>query len=209
MNISKRCDGLTRRNFVRVGGLTALGLGMPGFFELQRATAGNAMTRLPSFPRAKSCILIWLDGGASHLDTFDPKPQAPSEVRGPFGSIGTKLTGIRISEHMPETAKILDKLALIRSVTSPFGVHNFAVQYLMTGYQPTPAIEYPVMASVVAQLKGQDGVLPSNIAIQRVRTAGVSRTHCDHLQRMANIITMVNKILRQSFQQFRVGCRVR
>lgn len=165
MNISKRCDGLTRRNFVRVGGLTALGLGMPSFFQLQRATAANAMTGPPALSKAKSCILIWLDGGASHLDTFDPKPQAPSEVRGPFGSIGTKLTGIQISEHMPETAKILDKVALIRSVTSPFGVHNFAVQYLMTGHQPTPAIEYPLMASVVAQLKGQDGILPSNIAI--------------------------------------------
>lgn len=165
MSTSIRCDGVTRRNFVRIGGLTALGLGMGNFFQLQRAMAADPLSNSTTAAKAKSCILIWLDGGASHLDTFDPKPKAPSEVRGPFDSIGTNLTGVRISEHLPETAKIMDKLALIRSVTSPFGVHNFAAQYLMTGYKPTPALEYPAMASVVAHMRAQTGVLPSNIAI--------------------------------------------
>jgi hypothetical protein len=165
MNTSKRCDGVTRRNFVRVGGLTALGMGMADIFQLQRATAARPLSNSRATARAKSCILIWLDGGASHPDTFDPKPGAPSEVRGPFDSISTNLTGIRISEHLPQTARMMDELALIRSVTSPFGVHNFAIQYLMTGYKPTPALEYPAMASVVAHLRAQTGVLPSNIAI--------------------------------------------
>jgi len=165
MNTSKRCDGVTRRNFVRVGGLTALGLGLCDFFQLQRALAASPLANSKTTAKPKSCILIWLDGGASHLETFDPKPQAPSEVRGPFNSIGTNLTGIRISEHLPHTARMFDKLALIRSMTSPFGVHNFAVQYLMTGYQPTPAIDYPIMGSVVAHLRRQAGILPANIAI--------------------------------------------
>lgn len=165
MNSSKRCDGVTRRDFVRVGGLTAFGLGMWDFWRLRRATAASPLSSKRRTFEAKSCILIWLDGGASHLDTFDPKPAAPSEVRGPFDSIGTNLTGVRISEHLPRTAKMLDKLALIRSVTSPFGVHNFAVQYLMTGHKPTPALEYPSMASVVSHMRAQPGVLPSNIAI--------------------------------------------
>ena len=154
---------MARRDFIRVGGLTALGLGMGNFFQLQRAMA--AATSSTNVSKAKSCIMIWLDGGASHLDTFDPKPGAPSEIRGPFDSIATKLSGIRISEHLPLTAKLTDKLALIRSVTSPFGVHNFAVQYLMTGYKPTPSIEYPAMASVVAHMQTESGVLPSNITI--------------------------------------------
>lgn len=165
MSTAKRCDGLTRRNFVRVGGLTALGLGLGPFLKLQREAAAHPKRGPRPKGTAKSCILIWLDGGASHLDTFDPKPNAPAEVRGPFESIGTQLTGIRISEHMPQTAKMLDQFALLRSVTSPFGVHNFAVQYLMTGYQPTPAIQYPVMGSVVAHMREQNAVLPSNIAI--------------------------------------------
>ena len=73
--------------------------------------------------------------------------------------------GSAVSEHLPQTAKLLDQFALIRSLTSPFGVHNFAVQYLMTGNKPTPAIEYPAMASVVSQLRKGGGILPSNIAI--------------------------------------------
>ena len=158
-----RCDGVARRDFIRVGGLTALGLGMGNYFQWQRAMAANAPH--PRAGKARSCIMIWLDGGASHLDTFDPKPEAPSEIRGPFDSIPTRVPGIRISEHLPRTAKLMTKLALIRSVTSPFGVHNFAVQYLMTGYQPTPALEYPTMAAVVAHLQTETGVLPSNIVI--------------------------------------------
>ena len=158
-----RCDGIARRNFIRVGGLTALGLGMGNFFQLQRAIAAKSSAE--KAPKAKSCILIWLDGGASHLDTFDPKPEAPSEIRGPFDSVATKLTGVRISEHLPRTAKLMDKLALIRSVTSPFGVHNFAVQYLMTGYKPTPALEYPTIGSVIAHMQTETSMLPSNITI--------------------------------------------
>ncbi|MGI9445909.1 MAG: DUF1501 domain-containing protein [Rubripirellula sp.] len=165
MNISTRCDGVTRRNFIRVGGLTALGLGMTQLSHLQRVTAANPVSKHKVQTKAKSCILIWLDGGASHLDTFDPKPTSPVEVRGPFASINSSIPGVRVSEHLPQTAKLLDQFALIRSVTSPFGVHNFAVQYLMTGNKPTPAIEYPAMASVVSQLRKGGGILPSNIAI--------------------------------------------
>ena len=84
MNTVKRCDGLTRRNFVRVGGLTALGLGLGPFLKLQREAAARPSLNRKTVGSAKSCILIWLDGGASHLDTFDPKPNAPAEVRGPF-----------------------------------------------------------------------------------------------------------------------------
>ena len=158
-----RCDGVTRRDFIRVGGLTALGLGMGNYFQLQRAMASQTLST--NSPTAKSCIMIWLDGGASHLDTFDPKPRAPSEIRGPFDSIPTKLAGVRISEHLQRTARLMDKLAIIRTMTSPFGVHNFAVQYLMTGYQPTAALEYPTIASVVAHLRVNKSVLPNNIAI--------------------------------------------
>ncbi|MEC8800508.1 MAG: DUF1501 domain-containing protein, partial [Planctomycetota bacterium] len=165
MSLFQRCDGITRRNFVRVGGLSALGMGLGQFFHRRRLTASAPRNHADKSTQARSCILIWLDGGASHLDLFDPKPNAPSEVCGPFGSIATRLTGIRISEHLPQTANLMDKIALIRSVTSPFGVHNFALQYLMTGYKPTPALEYPSMGSTVAHLLQNPGVLPSNIAI--------------------------------------------
>ena len=93
MNAVKRCDGISRRDFLRVGGLTALGLGLGDFFHLQRAFGAPQrnpqkhpskypQAKTPYTAKAKSCILIWLDGGPSHLETFDPKPDAPQEVRG-------------------------------------------------------------------------------------------------------------------------------
>ncbi|MDE0326568.1 MAG: DUF1501 domain-containing protein, partial [Candidatus Poribacteria bacterium] len=136
----KRCDGINRRDFLRVGGLAALGLGLGDFFYLQRAFAvgagsprRNTQAKTPYAAKAKSCILIWLDGGPSHLETFDPKPNAPQEVRGPLKTIPTNLAGVYISECLERTADIMDKIAIIRSMTSPLGEHSLGTQYLMTG----------------------------------------------------------------------------
>ena len=87
MNKIQRCDGVTRRDLLRVGGLAALGLGLGDFFRLQNATAAGSSPQ----PKAKSCILIWLDGGPSHLDMWDMKPNAPAETRGEFKPIATSL----------------------------------------------------------------------------------------------------------------------
>ena len=129
MHRTKRCDGVSRRDVMRIGGLSALGLGLGDFFGLRNAHAAA----LPE-AKAKSCILIWLDGGPSHLESFDPKPEAPVEVRGPLESIATNLPGIRVSECLERTAKMMDKLTVIRSMTSPLGEHVLATHYLMTGY---------------------------------------------------------------------------
>ena len=135
MDNQKRCDGVSRRDSIRIGGLSALGLGRGDFLRLRRAGAAEP----PPVARAMSCILIWLDGGPSHLETFDPKPDAPKEGRGPFETIGTNVKGIRVSECLKQTAGVVDKLAIIRSMTSPLGEHNFGTHYLMTGYKPSPA----------------------------------------------------------------------
>ena len=171
MKVVKRCDGMSRRDFLRVGGLTALGLGLGDFFHLQRAFgAPRSYTA-----KAKSCILIWLDGGPSHLETFDPKPDAPQEVRGPLKTIPTNLTGVRISECLERTATIMDKIAIIRSMTSPLGEHNLGTQYLMTGYKPTRlrwSIRPLGQRSPISDLKGVRNAsgdtltaLPPNIAV--------------------------------------------
>ena len=164
---AKRCDGVTRRDFVRVGGLSALGLGLGSFFRLQSAGAAD---NLPE-AKAKSCILIWLDGGPSHLESFDPKPEAPVEVRGPLETIGTSVPGIRFSECLEQTAQVMDKLAVVRSVTSSLGEHLFGTHYLMTGYKPTPALEYPAMGATVARLRKQTGVLPPFVSAPGFSTA--------------------------------------
>lgn len=156
-----------RRDFLRLGSLSSLGLLLPDRFQNQ--SLANSQTK----PKAKSCILIWLDGGPSHLETFDPKPDAPADVRGPFESIATNVPGIGLTEVLPRTARIMDKVALIRSMTSPLGEHGLANHYLLTGYKPSPVLEYPSYGSVVAKVRDTKSLLPPYIAIPESRsTAG-------------------------------------
>ena len=165
-----RCDGFQRRDLLRVGGLTSLGLGLGDLFRLRRPASAEDSTTLSR--RAKSCILIWLDGGPSHLETLDLKPDAPKEVRGPLKSIATKLPGVRISECLPKTAMILSEVAIVRSMTSPLGEHNFGTHYLMTGYKPTPVLEYPTFGAVLSHVHPHPGILPPGIAIPSFRVGG-------------------------------------
>jgi hypothetical protein len=122
-----RCDGVSRRDFLHLGALSCLGLSLADLFRFQ-ALAGS-----PGSKRELSCILIWLDGGPSHLETFDPKPDAPIEVRGEFKPISTSVAGIQICEHLPRTAKIMREVALIRSLTHELGNHDTGSHYLLTG----------------------------------------------------------------------------
>src|SRR6266536_308681 len=134
------CDGVTRRDFLRVGGLTALGLTLPGLLKASEDTAHGK----PAAPKHDvSCILLWMGGGPSHIDTFDPKPQAPQEIRGEFGAIPTNVSGIQLSDKLPKLAKQMDKFSIIRSCTSPDGSHETASHYLLTGYPGNPTITYP------------------------------------------------------------------
>ena len=166
-----RCDGVTRRDILRVGSLSALGLGLSHLDRLEAAACEHAATR-PARP-AKSCILIWLDGGPSHLDTFDVKPDAPAEVRGPLSDIPTSVPGLRFSQCLPRTADIADKITVLRSVTSPLGAHNFAAHYMLTGYRPSPVLEYPTFGSTLAFLRqSARTILPANIAVPDYRVGG-------------------------------------
>lgn len=155
--IATRCDGVTRREFVRLGSLAAFGLGLSHCFTRSASAATDR--------KAKRCILIWLDGGPSHLETFDLKPDAPQEVRGPLQPISTSVPGIQICESLPGLAKRMQHAAIIRSMTSPLGEHNLGTHYLLTGYPPTPALEYPAIGSVVAHLDAETRTLPKHIAV--------------------------------------------
>jgi uncharacterized protein (DUF1501 family) len=106
---------------------------------------------------AKACILLFLDGGPSHIDTFDPKPGTPTG--GSFTAIDTKIAGVKISQHLPKLAAVSDKLAIIRSLTSKEGDHDRAQVLLHTGYSPTPALVYPALGSVVAREKQDESVI--------------------------------------------------
>ncbi|MBI4585307.1 MAG: DUF1501 domain-containing protein [Planctomycetes bacterium] len=151
------CEGVRRRDFLKVGALTGLGLSLP---DLLRLEAGA-----PSKERRReiSCILLWLNGGPSHLDTFDPKPDAPAEIRGEFGTIPTAIPGVRFCEHLPRLARQLDKFSILRSVTSPENGHERATHYLLTGYKFNLALEYPSYGSVVTRELGSQGEMPAYV----------------------------------------------
>ena len=157
------CRGPSRRALLRVGLLGAWGLGLDDWLRL-RARASEAGAGHPA--RATNCILIWLAGGPSHLDTFDPKPDAPSDVRGEFKPIDTAVPGLKISEVLPNLAKVMDRVALVRSVTSPEMDHERATHHMLTGYRESPALVYPSFGSVVAKTRGsRRGVLPPSVAV--------------------------------------------
>jgi hypothetical protein len=152
---SHDCTGLSRRGFLRVGGLSALGLTLDSFLR-SRATA-NTTT-----PRASiNCILMWMQGGPSHHDSFDPKPDAPAEVRGEFGTIPTTLPGVRFSEHLPLLARQTDKFSVIRGHDPKNGSHGTADHLMMTGHPFNASLPFPCFGSVVSRERGyRNGMLP-------------------------------------------------
>jgi len=162
------CEGVSRRDVLKVGALSFFGLSLADLLHLRATAAATAQ------PKAESVILIWCSGGPSHIDTFDPKPDAPSEFRGEFKPIETNVSGIQLSEHLPNTAKVMDKIALVRSLTSNIAAHEQASQYLMTGYRPLPTLQYPSFGAVVSRELGSRNSLPPYVAIPDVARAGQS-----------------------------------
>ena len=137
----------TRRDFLRMGGLGLASCGV--------ASAATPMGALHQAPADRSVILLLLVGGPSQLETFDPKPDAPGEIRGPFGSIATRVPGIRVSEHLPRLAARMDRVALVRSVHHDAApIHETGHQLLQTGRLCQAGEEFPHFGSVVARSGG-------------------------------------------------------
>jgi Protein of unknown function (DUF1501) len=156
------CDRISRRSFLRVGALTALGLGMGDLLRLEAAAAAGG-----SAASADAVILLWLGGGMSQIDTFDPKPEAASEIRGHFGTIPTKLPGIRFSDRLPRLAETLERFCVIRSMTHGDRNHGSADHLMLTGYLQTPTIAYPSFGSVTAKELGYRKSLPPFVSLPR------------------------------------------
>ena len=160
------CAGnpLGRRGFLSVGTIGALGISLADVLRMEKAKADikNYASREGT---AKSVIYIYLPGGAAHQETFDPKPFAPVEYRGPMGSIETSIPGVRLGEMLPHTAKIVDKIAICRSMTHGEAAHERGTHNMFTGYRPSPALQYPSMGSVVAHEFGPRNNLPPYVCI--------------------------------------------
>jgi uncharacterized protein DUF1501 len=156
----KRCDGINRRDFIRVGTLGFVGLSLTDLLRLQAAQADGG-----SSAKAKSVIILWMDGGPPQHDTWDPKPNAPADIRGEFKPIGTNVDGVQVCELLPKMAKQMDKVALIRTLAHNEGAHERAQHFMLTGWHPLPSLVYPSMGAVVSKELGPVGTLPPYVAI--------------------------------------------
>ena len=156
------CDGLRRRDFLHAGCLSFLGLGLPQFLGLQ------AQGAVDDDKKDVNCIHLMLVGGPSQLDTWDPKPNAPIEIRGPYKAIHTNVPGIEISENFTRMAKHADKYALIRSLYhTAAAVHDTGHQMMQTGRLFQGGIEYPNVGCVLAKLKGSKSDVPPYVLMPR------------------------------------------
>jgi len=175
--LNRNCAGVARRDFIQLGVGGVLGLGMGDLVRL-RADAARAVGK--ASPDDVNCILVWLDGGPTHYETFDPKPDAPSGVRGEFKPIPTTVPGVSFCETMPKLAKTLNRMAIIRSICHKDPNHGGGNHYMMTG-APTPVPVncgssvsfHPSFGSTVSHLRGIRDGLPAYATLPRKsRSAG-------------------------------------
>jgi len=153
----------SRRSFLRVGGLSVLGLGLPELLAAQ----SDAQAEGVAPARAKSVLLVFLGGGLSHHDTFDPKPDAIEEVRGKYQTTQTNVAGLQITDKLPLMAQTMDKVCLVRSGAHNNDHHETATNWVLSGRFGTPFGDWPALGAVAAHEFGFDGTLPPYVAVPR------------------------------------------
>ncbi|MBN9122842.1 MAG: DUF1501 domain-containing protein, partial [Planctomycetes bacterium] len=170
------CNGVSRRDCLQLGLGALLGGGLVTALRA-RGFAAEAVNKPEA--RAKACILIWMDGGPTHFEMFDPKPDAPEEYRGEFKAIPTAVPGVHFSEHMTKLAKSLNKFAMIRSIRHDQGNHGAGNHYMMTGAPPRIPVGcgafvsfHPSMGSVVAHEKPPTAGLPAYFSLPSMSRSG-------------------------------------
>jgi hypothetical protein len=177
--LTHNCAGVARRDFLQIGIGGILGLGFSDLLRLRAGAAPSAPVHLAGSKSPVNCILIWLDGGPSHYESFDPKPDAPSEIRGEFKAIPTSVPGIQFSEVVPELAKLAHKVTIVRSICHKDPNHGGGNHYMMTG-APTPVpvacgafvTFHPSFGSMVSYQRGMLDGLPAYVSMPQVSRSG-------------------------------------
>lgn len=157
------CDGVSRRDFLHAGALSLLGLTLPDYYTMRAAQAAGSGQQ-PA--RERNCIMLFLLGGPSQLDTWDMKPESPAEIRGPYKPVKTNAPGVEVSEIFPRMAKNGDKIAIVRSVYHTMAaVHDSGHQMMQTGRFFTGGVEHPHAGCVLAKLRGPKGAAPPSVVL--------------------------------------------
>jgi hypothetical protein len=168
---TRLCDGLTRRDWLKIGSLGLAGLSLPNLLQARHADTGAGR----SFGQAKACIIVNLLGGPPQHETWDPKPDAPAEIRGPYKPIASKLPGLSVCELMPRTAAITDKCTVLRAMSTRDNAHSSSGYYMLTGVphapmnvenaRPGAPNDWPSLAAVVKHLSRGPRAMPVSIQI--------------------------------------------
>src|SRR5262249_51922456 len=182
------CDGITRREALRVGGLGFTGLLGADLFRARAASAsparrGGKTPAVGGFGKARACIPVFNSGGPSHLDLWDLKPDAPAEIRGEFKPVATRVPGISITEHLPRLAALADRYAILRSVTHRDNDHAIGAYLALTGYShpknailgiepPASGLDMPSMGSVLSKLRPAERPVFSYVTLGELRHFG-------------------------------------
>lgn len=163
--------GFSRREWLRVGGLSAFGICQSSL----SATETSSVSAQGSFSKAKRCIVLFMLGGPPQHETWDPKPDGPTEIRGEFGTTATATPGLHVCELMPKTAKLTDRIAVLRAMATDDNAHSASGYWMLTGRPhspknkenalPGPPNDWPSMAAVVRHLKGDQSSLPGSVRL--------------------------------------------
>ena len=174
MVLRRNCEGVTRRDCLKLGLHGVVAGGLVGALGARTAAISSETQR-----QADACILIWMDGGPTHYETFDPKPDAPVEIRGQYSTISTAVTGVHFSKHMRRLGSIADRLAIVRSIRHNQGNHGAGNHYMMTGAPPRIPVGcgafvsfHPSMGSVTARELGAPAGLPAYFSLPRMSRSG-------------------------------------
>lgn len=170
------CSGFSRRSFLQAGTLGTFGLSLP---DLMRAQAIAKAANAPAASGPRNAIVLFLVGAPSHIDTWDPKPEAPKEIRNYYPAIATSVPGVFIGEHFPLMAQRMHKIAMVRSLHhTEAAIHESGHQYMMTGNRYSGGRQFPHMGSVISRVFGQKSALPPNVILPGpIGATGVSESH--------------------------------
>jgi hypothetical protein len=163
------CEGFARRDFLKLGCAGVLGLTLPQLLKLEAQAQASQPANGRTERRAQNVILVWLAGGPATIDMWDLRPNAPANIKGEFKEIETSANGIKICEHLPRMARVMDKCTIIRGFAHTIPSHGTATVWMTTGNKPTPAVQYPSMGSLVARLIPPSQGVPPYISFNEMR----------------------------------------
>jgi hypothetical protein len=168
------CEGFHRRDFLALGAAGVFGLTLADLLRLEARAAAHKQgsDEVSTRKRARAVILLWLGGGPATIDMWDLKPNAPDTIRGEFKPISTSAPGVQICEHLPRSARVLDRMTVVRSLTHPIPAHGPATVFMTTGNKPTPALNYPSLGSLTARLLTSEQGVPPYVSFGNAATAG-------------------------------------